>query len=124
MFHTILDNWKVKDQIKDVDEAAVGEEYMFKRESDMLVFEIIAEKLEEELKALLRKVGKNNKKTILPYKEDYNRRKKCFADLLFSDNLDKAEISDLRRKIVSFFIWSNFKLLYLKANIIQKKICF
>ena len=104
LFHTKLDNWKVKDENTNADEAASGEEYVFKRESDMLVLEIIAEKAEQELKEHLREVANSNKSTILPYKDDYNRRKKLFADLLFSDNLVEAEISDLRRKIVSYFV--------------------
>ena len=104
MLHTKLEDWKFKCEAKDPNEAAAGEEYVFKQESDMFVCEIVAEKLAQELQVLLRKVGNYIKKTTLPNKDEYNRRnKKSFADLFFSNNLDEVEISDLRQIIVSFF---------------------
>ena len=118
-----LGNWhervqrEVKVEILE-DYKTASDEYVFTRESDMLILEMIAEKLVEELEALL-KLESKNKKMKFPYLDEYNRCKKCFAHLAFTADLDEAEKSDLRRKIVSFFLGQTINYL-LKTDIIQK----
>ena len=102
MCHSKLDNWnekvqiKVKVEILEVDEV----ECVFENEIEMILLEIIVEKLEAVLKALLKKV--NQSKKLLSHLDEYKLRKKYFADLVFSENLNESEKSNIRTKIVSF----------------------
>ena len=71
-------------------------------ENDLILLEIIAEKLHADLELVSQIINKAKENS--PYLEEHEAKLKLFTQLMRSKNLSKKQIKKLRKKLVSYFM--------------------